>query len=50
MGLASAGGLLKLDFRDSIGDWALRQDGAIAKEAAARRTACGNLEEKRGIT
>jgi hypothetical protein len=46
MGFASDGGLLKLDFRDSIGDWAITDDGRIAKAAAMSTRACGNLEEK----
>jgi hypothetical protein len=45
MGLASAGGFLKLDLRDSIGDWADAGDVARIIVAAAKRSACGNLEE-----
>jgi hypothetical protein len=47
MGFASAGGFLKLDLRDSIGDWAGREDAGMPMQLAAkRRMACGNLEEK----
>jgi hypothetical protein len=46
MGLASDGGFLKLDLRDSIEDWASKHDGILANVVAARRRACGNLEEK----
>jgi hypothetical protein len=47
MGRESAGGFLKLDLRDSIGDCAERPDAAKLSEVATRRTACGNLEDKR---
>src|SRR5277367_1858003 len=50
MGFASIGGCLKLDLRDSIGDWARMPDTAIPRQVAVRRMACGNLEDKRGMT
>jgi hypothetical protein len=49
MGFASAGGFLKLDLRDSIGDCADRGDVAGLNKIATTRRACGNLEEKGGM-
>src|SRR5882757_8258757 len=46
MGLASGGGFLKLDLRDSIGDCAGRLDAAMLMETIVSRRACGNLAEK----
>src|ERR1700679_189067 len=50
MGFASAGGLVKPDLRDSIGDGAGKADAAMMRHAAVRIRGCGNLEDKRVIT
>jgi hypothetical protein len=47
MGLASAGGFLKLDFNVSIEVCAERKDDASPMDATVRIAACGNLEDKR---
>src|SRR5271168_1298343 len=46
MGFASAGGLLKPDLRDSIGDWAEMADVRRPRQAVIRSRACGKLEDK----
>jgi hypothetical protein len=49
MGFVSGGGFLKLDFIDSMENWADKEDGVMASAVAARRSASGNFEEKGGM-
>jgi hypothetical protein len=49
MGRASAGGFLKLDLSDSVGDCPDKQDGPLIMRIDPNKRACGNLEEKRHI-
>jgi hypothetical protein len=47
MGLASEGGFLKFNLRDSIDDSANAGNAAVLIARVTRRVVCGNREEKR---
>jgi hypothetical protein len=49
MGRESAGGVLKLDLRDSMEGCADNENDRRDNETAVRRITCGNLEDKVGM-